>query len=255
MSSTSPTGPGGRSPEELWSSVVSRAPSVVKTSAESGAAGFCAIVPTYYGFMAKNAQQVGNPIPRMSVTHALRAGYGVAPQLGFTVFVQTAVQRTTELVLGNLSNHRKDNTITPEMVVGSLVGGCVSAPLWAKFNAKARMQPDGKTVKPLSAKQTGAIVARETSFLLSLRISEPVSEAMECRFGKNKVVKYGSAFITGAAGSLCGHPFDTALTVWQEGMKPSLRHCMRGALIKSVATGGFYVCYTIAKECFKSLEN
>lgn len=106
-----------------------------------------------------------------------------------------------------------------------------------------------KSLKSLSAKQTGAILLRETSFLFSLRVSGPLSAAMKQHFGENKAVEFGSAFVSGTIGSLIGHPADTALTLWQKGMKvEKLRHTMRGAPAKALAVGGFSVCYKLVNK-------
>mgnify|MGYP000157861392 CR=1 FL=1 len=41
---------------------------------------------------------------------------------------------------------------------------------------------------------------------------------MRKNFGNTKVVDYIAAFIAGTAGSLAGHPANTALTHWQAGL-------------------------------------
>jgi hypothetical protein len=148
------------------------------------------------------------------------------------------------------------------MFVSSILVGAVSAPALAVFNGLASAKLTGQapleaaadSLKSLRAdpKQPCALVARETSFLFALRVSEPVTNKMKRTFGENRVVEYGSSFATGAIGSLVGHPADTAFTLWQNGMKvEKLTHLMRGAPVKAVTVGLFSIGYKTAKEAIE----
>jgi hypothetical protein len=220
-------------------------------------AASAAIVPVFYGFMAKSAQQLGNPIPRIGVLATLKEGCKAAPTIGAIVGTQMIVQSIVEKALQTGS--------TPDfktMIASAIIVGTASAPALAVFNGQT-MKPKEQTVKQaaveslksLSPKQTLAIVSRETSFLFALRISEPVAEEMKRRFGAHPAVAYGSAFMSGVIGSLVGHPADTALTLWQKGKKvENIRQLMRGGPVKAATVGSFAICYGEAKKLLNSLS-
>lgn len=120
--------------------------------------------------------------------------------------------------------------------------------MWESVNL---LLTNGRT---LSVKQTLAIVFRETSFLFSLRISSYMTDAMKPYSGDSKAVQYSTAFTSGAIGSVVGHPADTALTIWQKGMKITcLKQTMKGAPIKALTVGCFSVLFKLTKNIFQSL--
>jgi hypothetical protein len=245
MSSLSPA-QNGQS-VSVWSSYV--APYLAPPLAAS-----IAIVPVFYGFIVKSAQQMAQPIPRMTVREALKGGIKAAPTIGIIVGTQMSVQKIAEEVLmKNKQNRDKPNFTS--MLVSSALVGVISAPAYAVFNGQTMNRTAMESLRALSARQATAIVSRETSFLFSLRISDPVSEAMKRAIGDNKIVEYSSAFISGAIGSVIGHPADTALTLWQKEMQvESCRQLMRGASAKALAVGGFSVFYKVTKEMIQSLS-
>jgi hypothetical protein len=212
------------------------------------------IIPfIFYGFIAKSAQQLGQPIPVMSIKHVFKEGCKAAPTIGLIVGTQMGAQATIEKVLSSLmkkSDKQKEKTANfALMLISSILVGAVSAPALDVFNNQTRGKTVRESLKALSVKQTCAIIARETSFLFSLRASEPIGAQMKQTLGENRVIEYGSAFATGAIGSFVGHPFDTALTLWQNGMKvKNLRQMMRGAPIKALTVGSFSIGYKTAKE-------
>jgi hypothetical protein len=214
-----------------------------------------AIIPVFYGFVAKSAQQIGKPIPRMTIKEALKGGVQAAPTIGVIVGTQMIMQNAVEKALmENIGNNGKPSFTS--MLVSSVIVGGISAPALAVFNGQTMGRTVTESLRSLSVKQTTAIVFRETSFLFSLIISGSVSEAMKRISGDNKAVEYSSAFVSGAIGSVIGHPADTALTLWQKGMKVEcFRQSMRGAPMKALAVGGFSVFYKIAKDTFQSYSN
>lgn len=246
MSTSSSTAPDGRSFQDIWSSA---APYVIPPCAASAA-----IIPVFYGFIAKSAQQVGDPVPHMSIKEGLKKGCKAAPTLGGIIGTQMVVQHIVEKCLIKYSNDPKPETPTfISMLASSTIVAGVSVPALAVFNGLTRERTPIESLKLLSTKQACAIITRETSFLFALRASEPVSDLMKRRFGKNKGVEYGSAFATGTIGSLIGHPADTALTLWQEGKKiENFRQTMRGAPMKAMSVGMLTVCYKITEELLES---
>lgn len=211
-----------------------------------------AIIPVFYGFVAKSAQQLGKPIPTLTIKEAIKGGFKAAPSIGVTVGTQMIAQNTFEKALMMFSgNESKPNFAS--MLFSAMMVGVISAPPLAVFNGQTMGKTVMSSIKNLSAKQVTAIVTRETSFLFSLRISEPVSEAMKQISGDNKGTEIGSAFISGAIGSTIGHPADTAFTLWQKEMEVvNFRQLFRGAPVKAVTVGCFAIIYKIAKEAIES---
>ena len=238
----------GLTPNQAWSTV---APYLIAPAAAS-----VAIVPTFYGFVAKTALQMGKPAPIMSVKECLVRGLKASPTIGSIVGTQMAVQSLVETQMRYY--FAKEGRPPPDwvaMMVSTLFVGGASAPLLAVFNGQSSGLTIKQSVKALSAKQTLAVVSRETFFLFSLRLSEPVSESMKTHFGDNRVVKVVSAFVTGVVGSLAGHTADTALTLWQNKMQvTSFSQLMRGFHVRGLTVGTFTALYTVAKETFQAMK-
>lgn len=223
--------------KKIWDSVFPYLIPVVAASA--------AIVPAFYGFVVKSAQQVGNPIPRMSMREAFVGGLRASPTIGMIVGTQMGVQKVVENAMDANQNNSSD---IASKLASSLVVGAVSSPLLAVFNGQTMGKTMMSSLRSLTAVQAGAIVARETSFLFALAINDPMAAAMKRKFGDHKAVEYSSSFIGGAIGSLIGHPADTALTLWQKGMTVDcFRSLMRGAPAKAVAVGIFNVGFQVSK--------
>ncbi len=182
-----------------------------------------AVVPVYYLFALKSAQQLEVPMRPMSPLEALKGGIRVAPTIGATVGMQLVFQKMVE----NAIKKSDRTTVEPGFatkLVSSTLTGAVSVPLLAIFNGQTMGYTPMQSLRALSVKQAGAILARETGFLASLGGEYP--------------------FFTGMLGSLVGHPGDTALTRWQKGLKvENLRHLFLGAPTRALAVGGFSVGY------------
>ncbi|OGN53546.1 MAG: hypothetical protein A2Y28_01765 [Chlamydiae bacterium GWC2_50_10] len=208
------------------------------------------IVPVFYGFVVKSAQQLGKPLPRMRASEILKAGFKAAPTIGITIGTQMVVQGIVENLLMKKSDGQKnEGKELRSMIVSSMIVGGVSAPPLAVFNGQTMGRTVIQSLRALSIKQTGAIMTRETSFLFSLRVSGPVSSWMKRNFKESRSVEYGSAFLTAAIGSLIGHPADTALTLWQKEMKlKTIRQSLQGAPVRALAVGAFAILYKSAKE-------
>ena len=108
-----------------------------------------------------------------------------------------------------------------------------------------------ESLRSFSAKKAAALISRETFSLSALSLIDPLYTKMKKVGGDNKVVKFSSAFFSGVIGSVVGHPADTALTLWQNGMKvQNFRQLKKGAPVRALSMGGFYVCYKFIKDFF-----
>ncbi len=241
-----------QSQQGIWSTAwATVSPYIVPPIAASAA-----VIPVFYGFIAKSAQQAGNPIPKMGVVSVFKEGCKAAPTVGAIVGTQMVVQNIVEKALKKRSNEdNPEATNFATMLMSAVFVGAVSAPALAVFNGQTMGKTMKESIRSLSFKQTCAIVTRETSFLFALRVSDPIAKEMKRICGDNQVVEYGSAFTSGAIGSVIGHPADTALTLWQKGMGvKNISQLMKGAPIKAMTVGGFSVCYKVAKEMLEPKE-
>ncbi|ADI37923.1 putative membrane protein [Waddlia chondrophila 2032/99] len=211
------------------------------------------IIPVFRGFIIKSAQQLGKPAPRMTVFRGLWEGLRASPTIGAVIGAQLVIQEIAEKKLFTPPIEGQQPSLL-SMLVSSAFVGTLSAPGLAVFNGQSMGKSLMQSLKGLSLLQTAAIVARETCFLLSIRISDPVSNHMKNKFGDHPSVIYGSTFFSAAFGSLISHPADTALTCWQKGIQVNnLSHAMKGGPVKALAVGSFAVAYKITKEALTIL--
>lgn len=248
MSSSSSTSPTGQPAQGLWSTAASYLYPPV-------AAGV-AIVPTYYGFVAKNALQLGRPIPQMNA-ELFKGALKAAPALSVAVGAQMGAQKIVERMFVDKpedSAESSHNSVKMMLLSSTLVGGLSAYPL-AVFNNQVGGKSFKESIKSPSAKVLVAMAGREACFLSSLRVSGPVSEVMKSAFDDNEVVEQGAIFATGAVGSLVGHPADTAATLWQNGMKvANFRQLAKGSATKAFAVGAFSVAYKAVERGLRSLS-
>lgn len=228
-------------PQGAWPKI---APYVVPPVAAAAA-----IVPVFRDMVAKSAQQRGEPIAAMTLREGLREGVKAAPTVGAIVGTQMMLQNVVEKTLTGPSNEESLSSA----FVSSAIVGTASAPVLAIFNGQTMRRTVSESLRRLSAIQCLAIATQETAFVGGLRAADRLAAVMRKRFGNNKAVDYTAAFVAGAAGSLAGHPANTALTRWQSGLKvDSVRQLMWGSLRKARAVGGFFVVYKLGKETLNS---
>lgn len=206
-----------------------------------------AIVPVYYGFLLKSAQQIGKPMPKLRVRDLFKYSLKASPTIGSIIGIQMVAQSFVEKALQ--SREVQSGGAFRQAAVSALIVGVISTPPLAVFNGQTMGKSVIQSLKGISFKQTFAILARETSFLFSLRISDPLSSFLKREYGQNRFIEYGTAFLSGAIGSIIGHPGDTALTLWQQGMEVrSVTQLWKGVGVKAVATGGFALGYKFFME-------
>lgn len=209
-----------------------------------------AIVPTFYGFAVKSAQQTERPLPRMTPYQAFVKGMSAAPTVGAIMGLQTYVQKKVVEYVHQYFGQEQNAQASPELLAASSIfAGAVSSPLYAILNGQSNNQRPLDSLRSLTFPQGAAITVREGAFFGGLTMAESVSDLAKRRFGKTKTVEYVSAFASGLIGTFLGHPADTALTRWQQGMTADLfRTAFRGAPTRTLAGGLFSVAYKFVKD-------
>lgn len=209
-----------------------------------------ATAPFFSGFIAKSAQ----PLPKMTCKEIFKEGLKTALTLDPIVDTQMSVHHLAEKAFFRMSERNGQSSFR-SMLVSSIVVGAITAPALAIFNGQTMGCSIMESLKTLSPKQAGAIISRETSFLFSLKVSDPLCNIIKRRKA-NTAIEYSSVFMSGAISSLVGHPVDTALTLWQQGKKiENLRQLMQGSPIKAIAVGGLSVGYKLIKDSIESLSH
>lgn len=193
---------------------------------------------TCYGYIAKNAEQERKAFPKINFETTLKGGFRTAPNIGFTV----ATQMTIQNIFQKTFSPNTDPSL-PMTVVSSGIAGIICSPLLAGFNGQTRNKPFFQSVKNTTPWQTLAISFRETAFIASMRIDEPLALLAKRKFGDKKWVEYGATFLSGSLGSIIGHPADTLLTLLQTGEQIKASHLLRGIGSRTVATGTYVVIY------------
>ncbi len=239
--STQAAASSGQPPKGVWSSIT---PYVVPPIAAS-----VAIVPVFRDMVAKSAQQKGQFVSDMTFMASMKGGVKAAPTVGAIVGTQMIVQSVVEKALSG----RSDMGGLLSTLTSSAVVGVVSAPVLAVFNGQTMGWTVRESLRRFTAKQGGVIAVQETAFVGGLSVADRLAAVMRKTFGDNKAVDYAAAFVAGAAGSLAGHPANTALTRWQSSMTvDSVSQLMLGSIRKMRAMGVFAVVYKLGKEVLYS---
>jgi hypothetical protein len=237
MSTTPTAALNQQSSKGAWPTV---APYVVPPVAAAAA-----IIPVFRDMVAKSAQQKGQAVPVMTLMESIKGGVKATPTVGAIVGTQIVLQNLVEKVLSGQSN---TGSLSSTLASSAIVG-IASAPVLAVFNGQTMGWTVRESLRKFSARQGLAIAVQETAFVGGLSVADHLAVTMRKEFGNNKAVDYTAAFIAGAAGSLAGHPANTALTRWQSGMTvDSARQLMWGSLCKARAVGVFSVVYKLGKE-------
>lgn len=198
-----------------------------------------AIFPLFYGLVLKSAQQLEAKPPLMSVKEALKGGAKVSKTLSLMVGTQMIVQNELD---------RLTKGVAYASLWNSMLIGAISAPMLVVFNGYTMNQTAKDSLKGLKLRNVAAIMYLETSFLFSMRLALSTNEAMKSYLGEGNLTSYAGAFISGALGSLVGHPADTALTRWQKELPVPVRVLYYGAPVKAVTLGVFSIFYKAIKE-------
>ena len=230
---------------------------IVKPYAVPIAAASIAIVPAYFDFAAKSAIQIGEKPAGMGLKTAIKGGLGLSPVVAALVGTQMCLQWKVEQALVKAApNFFAGDSMAEKTLLtlgaSSIVGG-LSSPVVAVFNDKLGVQSLGvrKTLSSMSIKTVCAISLQETGFVAGLAAAGLVSVPMKKIFGDNKGVEYLAAAVSGACGSLVGHPGNTVLTRSQNNMSiENLRQLTLGSFRRARGCAIFSVVYKLIKEAF-----
>lgn len=203
-----------------------------------------AFVPFVYGFMAKSALQLGNPVPRITLAEAFLGGVQAAPTIGGIIALQIFAQEMAESSLSSWQLPEPASAIGSSAFVG-----CASAPPLIAFNAQTMKSSMLQAMLALDRWQFSATALREMVLMLSIRYRKDFSNSMREQFGDNSFIQYGSIFWGAAACSILVHPADTLLTVWQKMVpRPTGMNLYRGGATRAAAVGGFVTLYSALKD-------
>jgi hypothetical protein len=204
-----------------------------------------AFIPVFYGFKVKYDLQIGAKWPAFNLIQSILGGVKTAPTVGSIVGIQLVAQKYFE----NLINPKQEPSAVVKLVSAAMVG-TVSAPFLAILNEQVGNKTLVEAVKNLSFKPCVAQVPKEFFFVAGMIMSGPFGELMKERMGDNKGVEQSFRFLSGLAGGIMGHPFDTAITLWQSKKKVELKWklLMRGAPVRGVTVGIFSVLYNVALD-------
>lgn len=224
-----------------------------------------AVLTILYGLTDKSAQKFGELMPNRTITRAFIDACKSAPGIGISLAIQLSIQRTTEKILWNQLKEREESKrIWLSIIGGSSTAALASVPLLTILQSRSQNLPCLPSLSQLTARQVILMTGREMTFLLSLRLSDPLSNAVESALGKNKPMEYACTFVCATTGRLIlGHPVDRALALLQKGNKSdllrqafridNLRQTMRGSGGKALAFGGLACGIKAAMDTIESI--
>lgn len=210
------------------------------------------IVPAFGFLVWKSCAITEQPRPKWNKTLWIQS-VKAAPTVGAIVWSQMFTQQVIEGLLQKYSSGQKENAYL--MIASSVTVAVVSAPFLAILNGQTMGKSIRESLK-LSPQQVTAIAMRELFFILSLRVSGPVGEKMKAICGDNKVVKYGSAGVTGMLGAIAGHSADVWLTLLQNKKRITSYHQLKlGIGPRMCGLFLFNACYAGITDTLKSIRN
>jgi len=214
-------------------------------ASEPLAAGL-AIMPAFKGLMVKTALQEGKEAPKITFFEGLKAGRKAASTAGAVIGVQMIAQNILEQQIGKDPEEQSIKT----KFASALIVGVVSSPMLATLN-KQTSEPSLSMIEALGSFSKGqafAISMREIPFIASLSCMKLLEKEAKEQFGDNKLIEYLAATGGVAAGSILGHPADTALTQLQAEVELKPRLWMKGWKQKARGVAIFAICFKLGKE-------
>lgn len=215
---------------------------------DSLAAGI-AMVPVFPALMLKSAQQQQIRM-HSNMREIVQQSLMGAPYVAAAVGIQLYTQRQCQDFLVEHYQLEKKHPMTT--LLSCMAVGIASCPLLAIMNGLTTKTPPLESLHGLRPWPVVAIIGRETTFVLSLKVNGMVGPLVKDRLGDSELADRVTAFLSGAVMSALNHPADTALTRWQKNLSMrDPRVWMRGSLVRSIAIGVF--CATHA-EVAKKLQ-
>jgi hypothetical protein len=204
----------------------------------NGIAAGIAVIPVFHGLKVKSTLQVGLPWPKLSYATSLKEGMKAAPLFAATVAGQTllldaGIKFLPKLIHLKEPKKEADWKIT---LLSAVIAGAVSSPFYAIFNGQSNGLTFQKSLQVFSLKQFTALTGRESSFLLSIKIVDPLSQTMKKKFGESAALDHSVAFTSGVVGSLVGHLPDTILSRSQKGLPTLEKYSIKGYSVVKVST-------------------
>jgi hypothetical protein len=208
-----------------------------------------AIIPLYGDLVKKSALQLETKAPKLLMNERIMGGLRLSPTVGLIVGAQMVLQTQVEK---QIFPYTKADNLT-SLLQSSFIVGLASAPILAVFNGQTMGLSVRESLKRFSIKQASAITLQETAFVCGITAAEKAAKLTEPYFGKSKTNDYLAAFLSGALGSLAGHPANAYLTRQQNHLKIlNFKQVVQGSLIKARAIGIFSVGYKAITEIISS---
>lgn len=213
---------------------------------EQSATASIVIVPCFFGLVVKNALQLEQPVPRLKPGKLLKMAGKAAPTTGIIIAFQLTSEGWANNYMKARSGKKNERLSLGQTVVSSAFSGLVAAPALAVLNGQASGMSVVEAIRKISSRQIAVLVMRETSFVASLKLSVPLSIYMKDRWGESRATDFACGAVSGATGSLIGHPADTAVTRWQKGLTiVHVRQYMNGGAVKATTMAVFTGLYTV----------
>lgn len=209
-------------------------------------AASAAIVFPFREFMVKSRLQTNTTYHDITWSAGLKGGLQATKSAGPLVGAQTVIKEKLETNLKK-KTELGDKAIA---VASAVTVGFFSTPFVAVFNGHSMGWKWHQSLKKLNARQFAATTLQESGFVAGVTAAGKVSEVMKEHLGDYKVLDLAAAYVSGAAGSLAGHPGNTYITRDQANMKTAFtfQQLTLGAARRANGAGVFTVLYTLAKK-------
>lgn len=208
-------------------------------------AASAAMVGAFRYMVEKSALQQGFVLPGITDMQGWAGGLKAAPTVGLIVGAQMAIQKVVERAL---NNGQSSQELSMKLASSGIVG-MASTPFLAIFNGQTMGWTISQTLKKLNLKQTAAISIQEAAFVGGLSVADQLAFRMKRWLGDDRIVDYIAAYFAGVCGGLAGHPANTALTRWQNGLKiDHASQLMWGAARRARGVGLFSVLYKLGTD-------
>ncbi len=224
------------------------------------------MMPFYYGLEDKSKLQTGLSPAVRSLRQKVSAGF--TPKVPVTVGAIVGGQLLLQQGIESRIFSKQPGIPLPlsETVASSAAVALVTSPALAVFNGYTTGKTIGASFRELSIPQVRKIVGKETAFVVGVSSGEWVAEQVKKHAEidpeqkvLNKVVDYTAAGVSGALGSVGGHPFDTGLTRLQNNpplAMLSIKDSFKAGLVpRTKAVAGLSLAIKVGKDVVDYVTN